>query len=194
MAAKKKTRKKVAKKAAKKTATKRKSTKPASPAQKAVRARFAAAARKGGIKKGAKLGTSGKRKAATKKVAKRRRAAPVQYGPHISEEQLDMAMTRHKRRQKRQYDKEYPKDVTYGPKGPPRKRKKAAKKASRRSTGDRNITLADIKKGVNKTATAPKKGARRQARKATVAYVCAGPTRSGCGGGKKGSHVIGRLW
>lgn len=199
-AKKKKTRKKVAKKAAKKTSTKKSSTKKASPAQLAVRARFAAAAKRGGIKKGVKLGKGGSakpakaRKAATKKVAKRRRKAAPVYGPSIDEHRLDLAMARHKRRQKRQYDKEYPVDAVYGP--APRPRKKAKKKAKTvcRVSPKQTITLADIKRGVVKSAAAPKVGVRRQARKARVAYICAGPTRSGCGGGKKGSHVLAQLW
>lgn len=173
MAAKKKTAKKVAKKAAKKTTKK--------------------TAKKTGKKTAKKTAKKvGKRKSHTQAALERaQREVKLKaeaYGPSISDEQLDRAERLYKARLRRQYDKAYPKNVVSGAKGPPRKRKAAKAQES--------VTAADIINGLVTTAAPPKAGARRRGRRAqkvVVAYICGGPRLSGCGGGKKGSHVIARL-
>lgn len=168
MAARKKAAKKAAKKTAKKTARKTRTA-----AQKAATAKLVALNKAKRAKKTARKVTAAKPKRRATVAAKRTKAAtrrPV-YGPSISEEQLDMLERRYAGKTKRR-----------------------ATMAAKRIEKEKNLTLADFKRGVVASAAPPSAGAGRSARKAqkvyTVAYVCAGPRRSGCGGGKKGSHVI----
>jgi hypothetical protein len=156
-------RKKAAKKAAKKTVKKTRTA-----AQKAATAKLVA------LNKAKRAGKAPAKKAARKAPAKKatRRAAsrPV-FGPTATDAQLDMLERRYAGKVKRR-----------------------STLAAKRAEKEKSLTLADFKRGVVASAAPPKAGARRSGRKAqkvyTVAYVCAGPRRSGCGGGKKGSHVI----
>lgn len=65
-------------------------------------------------------------------------------------------------------------------------RKKAAKKVEK-------VTAQSVIKGVIPTMVAPSRKTTRSGRKPAAVYVCAGPRFSGCGGGKKGSHVLGHI-
>lgn len=65
-------------------------------------------------------------------------------------------------------------------------RKKAAKKVE-------NVSAQSVIKGVIPTMVAPSRKTTRSGRKPSAVYVCAGPRFSGCGGGKKGSHVLGHI-
>jgi hypothetical protein len=76
----------------------------------------------------------------------------------------------------------------------PKASKKAAKKPSKKpSKSTQIVTAAEILGGVVGTAKAPGKTARRSGRKPAKIWVCGGPVRTGCGGGKKGGHVMGHL-
>lgn len=66
--------------------------------------------------------------------------------------------------------------------------KKHAKKAHRKaSSNERRVTAKEILGGKGQKK-APQKGG-----KSLHVWLCAGPRRTGCGGGKKGGHVIGML-
>lgn len=65
-------------------------------------------------------------------------------------------------------------------------RKKTAKKVG-------NVSAQSVIKGVIPTMVAPSRKTTRSGRKPSAVYVCAGPRFSGCGGGKKGSHVLGHI-
>lgn len=151
------------KKAAKKAAKKTvKKTRTA--AQKAATAKLVA------LNKAKRAGKAPAKKASTKKTTRRAASRPV-FGPTATDAQLDMLERRYAGKVKRR-----------------------STLAAKRAEKEKSLTLADFKRGVVASAAPPKAGARRSGRKAqkvyTVAYVCAGPRRSGCGGGKKGSHVI----
>lgn len=159
MAARKKTAKKVAKKAAR-TARSKKRKGTRSPAQRAATAKMLAAP--------ARTAAPRKRKKASKRAqaayAKAYPATDV-YGPAL----LSLADYRALERRHTSARKRHKTAV-----------KRAVKKAVE------NITAADVIKGVVPTHVGPTKGAGRNARKATKAWVCSGPVFSGCGGGKKG--------
>lgn len=65
-------------------------------------------------------------------------------------------------------------------------RKKAAKKIEK-------VTALSVIQGVIPTMIAPSRKTTRSGRKPSAVYVCAGPRFTGCGGGKKGSHVLGHI-
>lgn len=65
---------------------------------------------------------------------------------------------------------------------------KASKRRRRKAKGMKRFSKKS--KGGVVTAASIIKGARSQGYKA---WVCAGPKRSGCGGGRKGGHVVGIL-
>lgn len=65
-------------------------------------------------------------------------------------------------------------------------RKKAAKKIEK-------VTALSVIQGVIPTMVPPSRKTTRSGRKPSAVYVCAGPRFTGCGGGKKGSHVLGHI-
>jgi hypothetical protein len=227
-----------------KKATK-KSTKPASPAQLAQRAKFAAeskaraAAKKAGkpAKKAKKAAKKAVKKATVKrahaKAAPRKRVAVSSKKIHsqVSKveaenkdlrrevEKLEKMVTASVAKPKKPKAAKKPKTVKK-PKKTTRKQTskkttrraapKTAKKSSSRATvkhstravvvhrpaakkAVQTVTADEILGGVVATAKAPSKTARRSGRKPAKIWVCGGPIRTGCGGGKKGGHVMGHL-
>lgn len=179
----KKTAKKVAKKVAKKTAKKT-----AKKVAKKTATRVATRVAKKVVKKAC---PPARKKAAKKKTAKKRKSTMGMPSDVVKTRTMPDGSKWHMT----------PKGnwvATKGPKKSPKRKaakKRAAKKSTPRkstkkapATGDRRVvTMKDIIAG----AVAVPKGAN-----VTAKWICAGPKRTGCGGGKahgQGSRVIGHL-